>query len=202
MSKEERNRFWTLANLFSILRILLIPVFVTLVIQQKILAALLFFLAASATDVLDGMAARAFHQKTKIGGLLDPAADKLLMTAAIIILSFPSLSQPNTVPLWLAILIIGRDLAIVISAFVLFKLRGQKSFPPSLLGKASTVSQMGIILCVLFLNVLNISPPFTQWLYVFAFVLTFVSGFKYGIWGYRILSSPPPLDMEKQNSLT
>jgi cardiolipin synthase len=201
MNEKNRNRFWTLANFFSLLRILLIPVFVYLVIQQKILMALVFFLVASATDVLDGMAARAFHQKTKIGGLLDPAADKSLMTAAIIILSIPSLSQPNTVPLWLTILIIGRDLVIVISAFTLFKLRGQKSFPPSWWGKASTVSQMGTILCVLLLNVLKTSPFFLLWLYVLTFILTLISGIKYGIWGYRLISSPRPLDREKQKTL-
>ncbi len=202
MSEKNRDSFWTLANFFSLLRILLIPVFVYLVIQQKILTALVFFLVASTTDILDGMAARTFHQKTKIGGLLDPAADKSLMTAAIIILSIPSLSQPNTIPLWLTILIIGRDLAIVSSAFMLFKLRGQKSFPPSLLGKASTVCQMGTILCVLLLNVLKKSLPYLGWLYVLTFVLTFLSGIKYGTWGYRLLSSPKPLNRKKQKTLT
>ena len=202
MSGEKRERLWTMANFFSAFRILLIPVFIYMVIQQKILAALVFFLVASATDVLDGMAARIFHQRTQIGGFLDPAADKLLMTAAIIILSIPSLSQPNTIPLWLTILIISRDLAIVISAFVLFKLRGQKSFSPSFLGKASTVCQMGIILCVLLLNVLKITPPFLLWLYILTFILTFISGLRYGIWGYRLFSSPSSLEIEKQKTLT
>ncbi len=200
MSEENSDRLWTMANFFSVLRILLIPVFIYMVIQQKILLALVFFLVASATDVLDGMAARIFHQRTRIGGFLDPAADKLLMTAAIIILSIPSLSQPNTIPLWLTILIISRDLGIVISAFVLFKLRGQKSFSPSFLGKASTVGQMGTILCVLLLNALKISLPFLLWIYILTFILTFVSGLRYGIWGCRILSSPSSLELEKQKT--
>jgi cardiolipin synthase len=192
MSEENRNRFWTMANFFSMVRILLIPVFISMVIQQKILEALVLFLVASSTDILDGLAARTFHQRTKIGALLDPAADKLLMTAAIIILSIPSCSQPNSIPLWLTILIISRDVAIVVSAFVLFKLRGQKSFPPSFLGKASTVCQMGIILCVLLLNILKSSPPFLLWFYILTFSLTFVSGLRYGIWGYSLLFSPRP----------
>ncbi len=202
MSEDKGNRIWTLANFFSIVRILFIPFFLYMVIQQKILEALVFFLVASSTDILDGMAARIFHQRTKIGGLLDPAADKLLMTAAIIILTIPSLSQPNTIPLWLTILIISRDMAIVTSAFVLFKLRGQKSFPPSFLGKASTVFQMGIIVCVLFLNLLKTSPSFLPWLYILTFFLTFISGLRYGLWGYRLLSSPSPIESEKKMNLT
>jgi cardiolipin synthase len=198
MSEENRNSLWTMANLFSVIRILLIPVFIYMVVRQKIVEALVFFLIASLTDVLDGMAARAFHQRTKIGGLLDPAADKLLMTAAIIILSIPSFSQPNTIPLWLTILIIGRDIAIVTSAFLLFKWRGQKSFPPSIFGKASTVFQMGIILCVLFLNVLGTSPSFLFWLYILTFISTLVSGLHYGIWGYSLLSTPLPSRAEKE----
>jgi cardiolipin synthase len=197
MSEENRNRFWTVANFFSLVRILLIPAFVYMFIQHRMLEALLLFLAASSTDILDGMAARILRQRTKIGGLLDPAADKLLMTTAIIVLSIPSWSQPNTIPLWLAILIISRDAAIVTSAFALFKLRGQKNFPPSLLGKASTVCQMGVILSVLFLNVQRSSPPFLLWLYILTFLLTFASGFQYGMWGYRLLSSPHPLETEE-----
>jgi cardiolipin synthase len=196
MSEENANRLWTMANFFSILRILFIPLFIDMVIRHKILGALLTFLAASTTDILDGMAARIFRQKTKIGGLLDPAADKLLMTAAIIVLSIPSLSQPNTIPLWLLILIIGRDMAIVTSALVLFKLRAQKSFPPSFWGKASTVCQMGIILCVLLLNFLQVSPPSLLWLYILASFLTFISGLQYGLWGYHVLASPSPLEAE------
>lgn len=202
MSKENRDSLWTMANFFSMVRILLVPVFLYMVIQQKALEALVIFLAASLTDVLDGMAARTFHQRTKIGGLLDPAADKLLMTAAIIVLSIPSLSQPNTIPLWLTILIISRDLAIVTSAFALFKLRGQKSFPPSFMGKTSTVCQMGIIVLVLFLNVLKTSPSFLLWLYILTFATTLVSGVQYGIWGYRILFSPSPLRLEKEKKLS
>jgi cardiolipin synthase len=185
MKSQKKERFWTIPNIFSLLRICLIPIFLFLMLQEHILEALVVFGIASTTDVLDGMAARIWKQKTKIGGLLDPAADKLLMTAAIIILSFPSISQPNTIPLWLTAAIIGRDIAIVSAAFLMYKLRGDTKFPPTILGKASTVCQMGVIFCVLLLNVLDRVPGFLLTLYTFTFALTILSGMGYGWRGIR-----------------
>lgn len=190
MSNEIKERFWNVPNSFSMLRIVLIPPFLYLVCHKKVLEALIVFLVASATDVLDGMTARKWHQRTKIGALLDPAADKLLMTAAIIILSFPSISRPNTIPLWLTVMIISRDVFIVTSAFIVYRLRGQTKFPPSLSGKASTVCQMGVVLCVLLLNVLDKTPGFLLWLYILTFALTIISGFGYGLRGFRLHSLP------------
>ncbi|MEE8603844.1 MAG: CDP-alcohol phosphatidyltransferase family protein [Candidatus Aminicenantaceae bacterium] len=185
MNKQKEERLWTVPNFFSMLRIFLIPLFLYMLLQNKALHAMIVFLFASSTDVLDGMTARIWDQKTKIGGLLDPAADKLLMTTAVIILSIPSVSQPNTIPLWLTVAIIGRDIAIVSVSFVMYKLRGHTKFPPSLTGKTSTVCQMGVILCVLLLNVLDRTPVFLSWLYILTFSLTFISGFGYGLRGIR-----------------
>ncbi len=179
-------------NFFSMLRIFSIPFFLYLMLRNKVLEALVVFCLASATDILDGMTARIWNQKTKIGRLLDPAADKLLMTAAIVILSFPAVSHPNSIPLWLTITIIGRDVAIVTAAWVLYKLRGQKEFPPSLTGKASTVCQMGTILGTLLLNILDRTPDYLTWLFILTFVLTVISGFGYGMRGFRSPSRKNP----------
>jgi cardiolipin synthase len=187
MAEQKEERLWTVPNFFSMLRIFLIPLFLYMLLQNKALHAMIVFLFASSTDVLDGMTARIWDQKTKIGGLLDPAADKLLMTTAVIILSIPSVSQPNTIPLWLTVAIIGRDIAIVSVSFVMYKLRGHTKFPPSLTGKTSTVCQMGVILCVLLLNVLDRTPVFLSWLYILTFSLTFISGFGYGLREIRSL---------------
>lgn len=187
MNKQKEERLWTVPNFFSMLRIFLIPLFLYMLLQNKALHAMIVFLFASTTDVLDGMTARIWDQKTKIGGLLDPAADKLLMTTAVIILSVPSVSQPNTIPLWLTVAIVGRDIAIVSAAFLMYKLRGHTKFPPSLIGKASTVCQMGVILCVLLLNVLDRTPAFLSCLYILTFALTIISGFGYGLRGFRSL---------------
>lgn len=183
MNARKEERLWNIPNFFSMLRIFLIPVFLYLLLQNKVLWALIVFLCASTTDILDGFAARILDQKTKIGGLLDPAADKLLMTSAVIILSIPSVNQPNTIPIWLTIAIIGRDIIIVSAAFVMYLWRGHTKFPPTLLGKASTICQMGVILFVLLLNVLENTPAFLFWLYILTFVLTIVSGLGYFLRG-------------------
>ena len=190
MSREEKNGFLNLPNILSLLRILLIPVFLVLLVQGKIVGASVVFFLAGFTDVLDGAAARLLHQKTKIGALLDPAADKLLMTSAFIVLTIPSLNSPHIIPLWLTIVVIGRDLFIVSSAFALYKLRGQKTFPPSLFGKSSTVCQFMVLVLVLFLNSFQISFPYLRLLYFLTLALTLLSGVHYSYIGFRIISAP------------
>jgi len=190
MRKEDKNSLLNIPNILSLLRILLIPVFVVLMIQRKIMAASAVFFFAGFTDVLDGFAARLLHQKTKIGALLDPAGDKLLMTSAFIVLTIPSLNFPHIIPLWLTIAVISRDLLIVSSAFALYKLRGQKSFPPSVLGKSSTVCQFMVLILVLLFNSFQISFPYLSLLYFLTLALTLLSGIHYSYIGFRIMSVP------------
>jgi cardiolipin synthase len=159
-------------------------------IQGKVMEASAVFFFAGFTDVLDGFAARLLHQKTKIGALLDPAGDKLLMTSAFIVLTIPSLNSPHIIPLWLTIAVISRDLFIVSSAFALYKLRGQKTFLPSLWGKSSTVCQFMVLILVLFFNSFQISFPYLRLLYFLTLALTLLSGVHYSYIGFRIISVP------------
>ncbi len=190
MRKEEKNSLLNLPNILSLLRILLIPVFLVLMIRGKVMEASAVFFFAGFTDVLDGFAARLFHQRTKIGALLDPAGDKLLMTSAFIVLTIPSLNSPHIIPLWLTIAVISRDLFIVSSAFALYKLRGQKTFPPSIWGKSSTVCQFMVLILVLFFNSFQISFPYLRLLYFLTLALTLLSGVHYSHIGFRIISVP------------
>jgi len=190
MRKEEKNSLLNLPNILSLLRIFLIPVFLVLMIQGKVMEASAIFFFAGFTDVLDGFAARLFHQKTKIGALLDPAGDKLLMTSAFIVLTIPSLNSPHIIPLWLTIVVISRDLFIVLSAFALYKLRGQKTFLPSLWGKSSTVCQFMVLILVLFFNSFQISFPYLRLFYFLTLALTLLSGVHYFYIGFRIISVP------------
>jgi cardiolipin synthase len=190
MRKEEKNSLLNLPNILSLFRILLIPVFLALMIRGKVMEASAVFFFAGFTDVLDGLAARLLHQKTKIGALLDPAGDKLLMTSAFIVLTIPSLNSPHIIPLWLTIAVISRDLFIVSSAFALYKLRGQKTFLPSLWGKSSTVCQFMVLILVLFFNSFQISFPYLRLLYFLTLALTLLSGVHYSYIGFRIISVP------------
>jgi len=190
MSQDKKDKLFNLPNTLTLLRILLIPIFLTLMVKRKTPEAFAVFLFAGFTDVLDGFAARMLHMKTKIGAFLDPAADKLLMTASFIILTIPTLNSPNVIPLWLTASVVGRDVIIASGAFVLYKLRGQTTFLPSLLGKTCTVLQVMVPLLVLFLNYRQVSSPLLIWLYYLTLLFTFLSAVHYAFIGYRMFSRP------------
>jgi cardiolipin synthase len=175
-----------LPNLLSVLRILLTPLFIVLMIQRRPWPAFIVFLVAGATDALDGFAARALHLKSTLGMWLDPIGDKILLTAAFVVLTIPALAQPNTLPLWLTALCIGRDVAIALSAVVIMALRGRRTFKPVLAGKASTVCQVFLMYFVLYLNATGKSPQSLGWFYVLTALLTAVSFVQYAFIGVRM----------------
>lgn len=187
MQQNKLEEWLTAPNLLSLVRILLIPIFLGVMLLHQISWAFTVFLLAASTDFFDGIAARMFRQKTRLGTYLDPAADKLLMTAAFVILSLPSLNTANVIPLWLTVVVIGRDILIVTSAFVLYLSIGQKTFTPTFTGKASTACQMGVLLLVLFFNMLKTSPRFLQGLFVFTLLLTILSAVQYAAVGLQMI---------------
>src|SRR3954470_4458276 len=127
----------TTANQLTILRIVFVPVFIILLAYDELGWALGTFVIAGITDVLDGLIARRFGQKTTIGAVLDPLADKLLMTTSILILSLPQMEFLNTIPRWLMIIIIFRDLFILLVSLVTVLIVGWRMFKPSIYGKAT-----------------------------------------------------------------
>jgi len=189
MTHKVKDRIFTLANFFSAARILLTPVFLIMVLHHKATGALIVFSLAALTDFLDGTAARLLNQKTKLGTYLDPAGDKLMMIVSFIILSIPSLNLYNIIPLWLTIVVIGRDLLIVTGAFIIYKFKGQKIFHPSILGKASTLCQMAVLFFILLLNSIQMSSIWLSWLFVITFLLTILSGIHYSFIHLQRISS-------------
>ncbi len=184
-----RSEVLTLPNLLSLSRILLTPVFVWMMVQKRPWAAFIVFLAAGATDALDGFAARLLHLRSTLGLWLDPVADKVLLTSAFVVLTLPALSQPNTLPLWLTGICIGRDVAIALTTLVFIALRGKQTFTPVLAGKASTVCQVLVLYLVLYSNAAGRSPQALAWLYVLTALLTCVSWIQYGFRGIALLRS-------------
>ncbi len=177
--EENRQQIFNLPNAISLSRVLMIPVFLHMVMNHKSTGAFVVFLIASSTDFLDGIAARVLNQRTKLGALLDPASDKLFMTAAFLILTIPSLNSPNVIPLWLTFGVIGRDVIIIIGSFYLYLRIGQKTFPPTLVGKSSTVCQFTVLCVVLLLNMLPSHAPQLLWFYILTLSLTLISGYQY-----------------------
>jgi len=106
--------------------------------------ALAVFFLASLTDFADGYVARRYKQQSSLGRYLDPLADKLLTTAAFVVMAIPH-QQFASIPVWLAAAVVGRDLIIVIGALVLFHLTRFKDFRPTPLGKINTFVELGLI---------------------------------------------------------
>jgi cardiolipin synthase len=180
---------FTLPNLLSLSRILLTPVFVVMMVQHRPWAAFVVFLVAGATDALDGLAARALNLKSTLGLWLDPMGDKVLLTAAFVVLTLPALARPNTLPLGLTALCIGRDVAIALGALIIIRLRGRQTFKPTLVGKASTIVQVFLLYVVLYYNAVGGVHGGLRWLYLLAAVLAGVSWVQYGARGVALLRS-------------
>jgi cardiolipin synthase (CMP-forming) len=125
------------ANEITILRLVFVPIFASLVLGGHDLAALGVLVAAAASDLADGLVARTFQQQSALGMALDPIADKILMTTAFLVLSFR-----GALPWWLTIVVITRDVGILLTAGVISLVAGYRPFRPSILGKASTGSQI------------------------------------------------------------
>ncbi len=144
----------TVANMLTFLRIGLIPVFAILLVYNREGWALIVFTIAGVSDGVDGFIARRMKQESELGTILDPIADKLLMTTAFIMLTLPSVLgtlRPHLpVPFWVTATVIGRDVAIVAIAGTINVMTGFRGFKPSWLGKASTFVQVvGVILILI-----------------------------------------------------
>ncbi len=145
----------TLANKITLIRILLIPVFVVFALyyahsveegtpdERLRWVAITVFAVAALSDALDGWVARRFSQRSKLGVILDPLADKLLMLSAVCVLSFSA--WPHGLPLYFVILSISREVLTVAGAFVVKFVAGKVEIAPHWTGKASTFTQIAAI---------------------------------------------------------
>lgn len=169
----------TLANQLTLLRMFLIPALVLLVIYGYSGWALVTFALAGVTDALDGLVARRSGQKTSLGALLDPMADKLLLISTFVVLTLPNLDLMNRIPVWLTILVISRDIVIVLTVAIVNLAVGRRTFYPSVYGKAATGVYIFTGAIILFFNYLE-RPSLLVDIGIWAsLVLTLVSGFHY-----------------------
>src|ERR1017187_2706765 len=139
----------TTANKITILRILLVPFFVVEVLyyvkdgrELYLGLGILAFLIAAICDGVDGYIARHYNQRSELGAILDPLADKLLLVSGIVVLSFDHSPYLETMPLWLTGTIIGRDILILIGMVVIHLMVGKVKVRPRIIGKVATVLQM------------------------------------------------------------
>jgi cardiolipin synthase (CMP-forming) len=187
----------TLANKITILRICLVPVFGFYAWQYgasvvngrpdkwiRLIATLLFILVA-AMDGLDGFIARRFNQRSRLGAILDPIADKGLVFTAILILALTNWS--DAFPIWFPIAVIGRDAILAIGFLFLSKSIGRVDVRPSKIGKAATLLQIASILCLM----LDIPRTGQIYLIALATLFTVASGLGYVADGLRQAREAP-----------
>ena len=169
-----------LPNSLTILRILLVPVFVGLLLYAHYNAALFTLLIAALTDILDGMIARITDQQTRLGEYLDPLADKLLLMSAIV-----TLSVLDFIPIWAVIVVVSRDAILLVGTIVANLTDTTIDISPTAMGKGTTFAQICYVIAVM-LYVTEKVPVFLVdpllWIMV---ILTVGSGVHYLLRGIQ-----------------
>jgi cardiolipin synthase len=178
------SRIITLPNLLTALRMVLIPIFVSLLFYGRFGWALLVFITAGVTDGLDGLLARRFNQKSQLGTILDPIADKLLLVTAFIVLSLPSIiPQPMPrhfpVPFWVTAAVFSRDIFIIVGAAAINIVTGFRGFRPSKLGKLNTGVQIVSVVTILLAAHSPLVSVLLPCVYVIVFAFAVISGLHY-----------------------
>lgn len=178
----------TLANQLTLLRMLLIPAFVILVVYGHLGWSLVVFLAAGATDGLDGLIARRTGQKTTLGAWLDPMADKLLLVTTFLVLTIPGLGLTNRIPIWLTVLIISRDIGIILTVAIVNLAVGRRTFRPSIYGKVATGVYMATSVVVMYFNYVRRTSWIVEGCIYAALAITLISGLHYVTHAARVIS--------------
>jgi cardiolipin synthase (CMP-forming) len=166
-----------LANFLTLVRILTIPFFLVFLAYHRYWEALILFILGGVTDFLDGLAARLMHQQTALGAYLDPVADKLL-----VITSFVMLGLIDGIPMWLAVVVVSRDVVILLGFAVVYLLVEERmEVKPSMIGKSSTMLQLltlGVALGLLHDSTI-VSPTLMAILIAATAIATVLSGLQY-----------------------
>lgn len=171
-----KDRIWTVPNQITLLRLGFLPFFLILVFYEEYRSALLVLVVVALSDAIDGYLARTLHQKSALGAYLDPIADKLLLSSSFIVLS-----MLKKIAWWLTILVLSRDVLLLVVAAVILIIQGYRPFPPSLLGKATTLFEIALVFFVIFAAAYpnDRAPVFVHYLALTVAALVIVSGFHY-----------------------
>ncbi|MBI2216365.1 MAG: CDP-diacylglycerol--glycerol-3-phosphate 3-phosphatidyltransferase [Candidatus Rokubacteria bacterium] len=182
-----------LANWLTVLRILLIPVFVALLVYRRPGVALMTFTVAALTDLLDGYVARRRGIQSRLGAFLDPTADKLLLVA-----SFATLTWLRVLPAWIMIVVVSRDAILVIGSFLIQLVGGRIHPRPTWAGKAATFFQILTVLSGLLTRYFSWRIDLSPVLWLAAF-FTIVSGLQYIVHGMRYLNATDAAEREARD---
>lgn len=174
----------TVANLITILRIVLTPVFVIYLLNDNVTAALVVFVVCTASDGVDGFVARFFDQKSRLGAYLDPVADKLLLVTA-----FVFLAAMGHLPSWLTVTVIARDVLILLGVIIINLNNLELHIRPSILSKINTCFQFLTVTAVLSKGLLSLAPELYLYFYYATALFTVASGLHYIHYGLKVLAA-------------
>ena len=176
----------TVPNLITMVRILATPLFVIFILSNSYGRAMAVFIIAGLSDMADGYIARNFKQKSPLGAILDPMADKLLITA-----SYLTLGYFEKIPAWLTVVVISRDVVILGGIITLKLFEVDFRIDPAKISKWATAAQI----LTVFLAILRELAPFPYWILLASAWLTayftVASGLVYLTRGVRLLNSSP-----------
>jgi len=173
----------TIPNLFTAIRVILTPVFLIYVITDRIFLSLIVFIIAGITDALDGIIARLFNQKSKIGAILDPLADKLLLMSAYVAIPI----KRHTIPEWLSAIVISRDVLILLGVLILFLNSIKFEIKPSLISKMNTCLQVITVLSALLSERVLFFKEIGEYLHITTASFTIASGLHYMGYWFRLI---------------
>jgi cardiolipin synthase len=169
----------TAANQLTLLRLALVPVFALCMLYGLPGWALVVFVVAGVTDAFDGLIARRTGQLTTLGAWLDPMADKLLVATMFVMLTLPGIGLAVRLPLWLTVLVLSRDIAIVLTVAVVNLAVARRTFRPTLLGKSATVVYLVTGMTALYANYRGEPLVLVDWCVYTALAITLASGLQY-----------------------
>jgi cardiolipin synthase len=184
-----------LANWLTVLRILLVPVFVTLLVYRKPGLAILVFAAAALTDLLDGWVARRHGLQSRLGAFFDPLADKILLTA-----SFIMLTVLKMIPFWITVVVLSRDAFLALGTLVIHMV-GARVYPrPTWAGKTTTFLQVLTVLVGLVAYYWGMRRVAWPLLWLTA-AFTLISGLQYLVQGMRFVNAAQDAEREEPHEL-
>jgi cardiolipin synthase len=182
-----KGRIWTVPNQITLLRLGFLPFFLILISYEHYRWALAVLVLAGLSDGIDGLLARRLNQRSSLGAYLDPIADKLLLSSSFVILAFK-----KQIAWWLTIIVLSRDILILVVAVVIILIFGYRPFPPSILGKLTTMFQIILVFAAV-LSAAYPNLPLGGMITGLAYIVTalaITSGFHYSVSIARRLSSP------------
>jgi cardiolipin synthase len=184
----------TTANKITIVRILLVPLFIVQALyyvdtgkEWHRFLALLAFAVAAISDAIDGYIARSYNQRSELGAILDPLADKMLLVSGVILLSLDNGPHLPRIPIYFAATVLSRDMLLIVGLAIIYYICGKVQVRPILIGKVATVLQMATVLWAM----LKWKNEYMLWWAALAALATGISGVLYIMEGVRQLSASP-----------